>query len=1272
MLFRFVAALAAGGLFVAGCATTGPYLSPDVRRDATPALPDGEVAYEVFLLGNTADAGARGGSDAVLRAVADEAVRAGEASAVVLLGDQTMAGVPDSSDAGFSDASTRLDRLAETLARVPGRVVVVPGDRDWAEGRRGLRRQERALRSALGDTTDVLVPGDQAGGPVQVELADGLRLVVLDTAWWLLDRDERPDGESEGEDVRSPADVTTLLDRILTQNDDDRRIVVGHHPLRSVGEYAGQRSLARGLLTLGLGPLADQTVGLGRQSLAAPRYARMRRSLDGVLARHDGVVYVSAHDHSLQAFDVRRSQVLGQTYLVSGSGGGTTRAVAPGRGAAFAAARAGYQHLIYYADGTLVAETVLVDEGTGTRTVALRQTLAEAESERVDPAVPARVDPASLPPEIGGTVTQTADADFAGNRIDDGAARRFLWGAGYRDVWNTPVTFDVLDLGTLGGGLTPLQTGGGLQTTGLRLEGADGLVYELRLLEKSGLAQVPEALRAGAVGDVVLDLRSATNPYGPLVTGPLAEAAGVYQPFFKIVYIPDDPRLGRYRETFGDRLAHLSIRPDDDVSAVPGLLGAADVVSEGTLYEKLAEDQDHRVDARAYLRARLLDNVVADWDRHMGQWRWAAFEPGELDPTLTGDDSTKGKVYLPVARDRDFAFHDIGGLFPSVIGYAFDPRLQSFDTDIDRIPYLNQNGFPQDRRLLAPLTAGDWAAVAADLQARLTDAAIDRAVAALPDEIEALVGERYRRTLRERRDSLPHAAERLYHIHAGIVDVVGSDEREQFTASRDDAGRLTVTVASYKGDETGRELYRRVFEPRETDEVRLYGFGGRDRFDITGAGPERIRVRLVGGAGRDTLVATNTATVYDTPDGLRFDAASARQVDERLADDGDVNAYDPNEAVLGRAVVAPVVGYRPTDGAILGASVNWIVPGFRLAPWAATHALRTTVALGTLGVEGGYTGRMRQAFGRLDLDVDVLASTPRYVRNFYGIGNATDPLPGDSARLDLARVYLDAGVGGPLGQGLRFVAGPTLRYADPQQPDVELLRPLGLGSGVTASARPQAHAGAFARLMLTTADATVNPQQGVRLTVGGAYRAAVTAAAEPYGQVGGEGVAYVPLSLAPQLTLALRAGADHRFGAYPFFDAAVLGGEAAFGAASAGTGGTLRGYRRERFAGRTAASASAEARMKLFDVATYVAPFSVGVLGFADAGRVWSDRVPFSDICDPPGTTCPDVSLDAGEGLHLGYGGGLWFDILDRSVLSLTVGRSDEETLVTFGLGFAY
>lgn len=1249
-------------LLVAGCASTGPYLASEYRAEPAPALPDGDVAHTVFLTGNTADLE----TEAVLRALAADARPLGEDATVVLLGDLTPDGIPAEGAPGYDEARTLLQRTAAPFDGFEGTVMVVPGDRDWERGEDGVRRLEDLVEDLFGG--DVLTPGDQAGGPREDEPAEGLRLVTIDTGWWLLDREARPTGEAEDQEVRTPGDVARILQQIAIDRRDDRMIVLAHHPLDSRGEHAGYRTFGQGVAGLGLTALAARTFGFSRQDLASSSYRTMRDVLRSSVSSHERLAWAAAHDHSLQTLFEERGPTR-QYDLVSGTGGGATAAV--GRDDVLHVAPVpGYQRLVYYADGTLWAETVTVDPETGATDVVFRVEIAGANPELADPIDPEDVPVSALPDDLDGTVTLPLDAGFSeSSRFSNSGFARAVFGERYRDLWKTPITVPIVDMGTEAGGLEPLKASGGNQTTGLRLQSGDGAPYDFRLLEKGGTGGLPYELREGLAADVLLELRAAAVPYGAIVTAELSEAAGVPTPRPEIVYVPDDPRLGQYRETFGGRLATLELRPDDDVSYTDRFAGFTDVISDESLREELREDQDHRVDQRAFLRARLIDMLVNDWDRHAGQWRWGAFEPEALDPSLTGDEATRGKIYRPVPRDHDWAFYGVGGLIQPPL-QLFDRRLQGFRTDYGSLVGLTTNGFDQDRRFLNQLTKADWLAIADTVRGRLSDAAIDRALAVLPDQVGAQIAPEWRRILRARRDQLVDVAASYYDIHAGIVDVLGSDEEELFEITRQPEGAVEVVMRSYKDAEPGVELYRRTFRPDETDEVRVYGLAGDDRFVIDGDEADPISLRVIAGAGDDEVDApAGHVALYDTPDGFEIERMGPA-VEDRRSDAPDVNLYDPTERVLGDQKVRPVVGYQATDGALLGASVLWEVPGFRLRPFGATHLVALNVATATGGVAGRYTGRMQKAIGPLDLDVDALASTPRYARNFYGIGNGSPNVDGELARVDLARVQARAGFGAIIGQGVRAVLGPTARYADPSR-DSLLVLPDGGGLAPVSRLADvlfegQAHAGGFGRLSLTAVDRAVNPMQGVRIDAEGSVQAGLSGAAETYGTLSGEAALYVPVGRTPQLTLALRAGADHRFGEYPFFDAAVLGGP-----------GSLRGYRRERFAGRTAASASAEIRAKLFDLSTYVLPVQVGALGFADAGRVWADEPACEDVASPEICTNPLIAIyipdpDDGDGLQLGYGGGLWFGLLDRAVLNLTVGASDEATLFTLGLGFAY
>ena len=68
------------------------------------------------------------------------------------------------------------------------------------------------------------------------------------------------------------------------------------------------------------------------------------------------------------------------------------------------------------------------------------------------------------------------------------------------------------------------------------------------------------------------------------------------------------------------------------------------------------------------------------------------------------------------------------------------------------------------------------------------------------------------------------------------------------------------------------------------------------------------------------------------------------------------------------------------------------------------------------------------------------------------------------------------------------------------------------------------------------------------------------------------------------------------FGGFPFFRASTLGGKY-----------NLRGHRSTRFTGRSSAFNNLDLRIGLFRFSTYAAVGEVGLLGFHDLGRVWTD-----------------------------------------------------------------
>src|SRR5688500_15369248 len=133
---------------------------------------------------------------------------------------------------------------------------------------------------------------------------------------------------------------------------------------------------------------------------------------------------------------------------------------------------------------------------------------------------------------------------------------------------------------------------------------------------------------------------------------------------------------------------------------------------------------------------------------------------------------------------------------------------------------------------------------------------------------------------------------------------------------------------------------------------------------------------------------------------------------------------------------------------------------------------------------------------------------------------------------------------------------------------------------------------------------------------------------------------FTPRSIA---VYAARLGWAKNIGAYDIPQAQYLSGTE-----------NLRGYRRNRFAGREMLYNNLELRIRLAEFSTYLFPGSLGLLFFNDVGLVWVD---------------PEES----RRWHHGYGAGIWIAPIKRWVVTASVARSREESLLPYvSVGFRF
>ncbi|GAB5535853.1 MAG: metallophosphoesterase [Rubricoccaceae bacterium] len=1246
-------ALGLASTLLAGCAGANRvHIDFDLRErmaaaDTTAVTPGVEETFRVLLVG---DAGApeTDEADPLLATLRHHVLEAGPNSATIFLGDNIYSdGLPPVDDPRRPEAEARLRSQLDAVADAPGRVFFIPGNHDWKHsqpgGRAQLREQEIYVENVLGEGS--FLPSNGFPGPVEVELTDDLTLLAIDTEWWL-GVHERGEGQDEESGASVGADEDFLIELVeaVEDADDERVLVVGHHPILSEGSHSGVAPLSHHLFPLlavhpaayvplpVIGSLVVATKrfqGEDRQDLGHPRYRALAEALKPIFASHEALVYASGHDHSLQMHE----QPLGRgvvRQLVSGAGSEGDPVAA--RAALFATGQRGFMVVRYFSDGSATMEAIVPSE-TPEGESLLTAPLLDRSAKSV-PFTPVG-GPASAEPDSASVPASTQYADVS-------AARRWLIGSHYRETWATPVRAPVLDFDTEAGGLTVLRSGGDRQSQSLFLEGGDGRVYRLRSIDKDPANPFSLGFTFGVAHEWGQDATSGLYPFGALVAARLSDAAGLYHTNPRVVVVPDDPRLGRYRESLRGKLMWFEEHPDESGEGQAFFGNAENLVGSAKLRRELDGDADHRVDAPFYLRARLFDMLIGDWDRHRDQWRWGAFEPGVLDTTLTGDAATKGKVYRPVARDRDFALNDRNGLIFR-LGQPHLPKLQGLTPEYVNINGLTEGGRPQDLRLMAPLDRADWRRVAEDLRAALTDEAIEAALQTLPPEAYALDAERLRKALRSRRDELVTAAMAWYNILSPIVDVVGTQDKDAFDLEWLPEGNLRLTVRQLDKDGDGLVLWTRILDPEETHEVRIWARGDDDEITIRGdRGRSSLRVRILPGAGED-LVNDRTdgagIAVYEgRGEGGDHQLGPEAHLDRSNRIPESAYGYIPRRTNTGTPLVT--VGYNADDGLRLGGGVDLTYLGFGHNPYARRHRIQAAIASSTGGGYFRYHGQYTDALGQLDLGLRASAQTPLAFQNFFGYGDGVTPTtrPASDFRVQMAEVLVEPYAERTFPRGLHAWIGPSLVYTSPRVDSV------GFNTIALLPARDlqsQTLVGAAAGLNVEAVDRSYRPTQGARFDAWVRARQGLQSDGHTYARLGTSLSLYMTHPAVTWATLAVRGGGEHVVGTFPFYDAATVGG-----------GASVRGYRSDRFAGRSALYATVEPRLVLSRFPLPIVTYGeFGVLGFADAGRVWSDGLATS--------------------WHMGAGGGVWLALPGATNLTLTYDSSPERTGVALRMGFA-
>ncbi len=1140
-----------------------------------------------------------------------------------------------------------------TKDRERGQLFFTLGDKDWDNsGRNGLkvvRKLEKQLEQTL-EGSNIFLPSKGCPGPEVVDLSPQLRLIFINTQWWMhpFDIPEAPDADCSN---LTKEEFIESLEETIEESVGKNILILGHHPVVSSGVYGGHMTLQKHLF-----PFADRNPGnkipvpvLGsfyaayRQNVGTVRdmanesYQDFNDHMNDILSRHPGLIYASAHDYSLQLLEYEEGY-----QIVSGSIN-EKEPTGDEPGELFSTMKYGYTKLEYFDSGKIRITFYEVDEDYSTELYS-KVLFTSACTKGADPAIP--VNKHYIPCLEKEEVTTDHKFPFPidpvevfGGSYRAKGMKRVLLGSLHRATWQTPVTIPYLNLDTTKGGITPFALGGGRQTTTLKFLANDGKEYAFRSVDKNLVNALPKEFRKTFIGTMIKEVTATEYPYGAIIASSLMDDTDILHARPKLYVLPDHPGLGVFRESYAGLFGMLEDRPKDPYGEVEGFMGADDVTRSVGLFRKLYKDNDNTVDAEALGKARVFDMLIGDWGRHEDNWKWAGYDKGNK------------RIYYPIPRDRDHAFCRWNGLLPYIADREWAMSMvESFDADFHGIKSLTWPARHVDRFLLTELDHNDWKNISSYIEQTMTDEVIDKAILSLPPEILPVSGIELGEMLKSRRDQLPEAVNKYYKLLADQVDVIGSNKHEFVKVER--LGTGNVRIDMYKRNKEGEvhfedPMYSREFDRKETSEINVYGLDGEDVFNISGSSDKSITVRIIGGPGKDEINDQSTVNgpgkhtiIYDnTSTELNLGPESKN----KTSDDPGINKFDRKSFTYNTYFPTPLIYYSSDDGFVASFALNFTTHGFRKEEYKVSHDFY--LKAGTVGnVQFGLQNHWKDLMGHWDAGIkaDYGFYYPYY--NYFGLGNNTikDPdlfeadyyrvnVKGLMASLYTEREFFKKGV---FSLDLMFENLNALSQSDS----------IFFSGGEWNSGSDMVTLGGInSRIYLDFRDRQTFATKGLQFLAENTSYTTINGASGNFGLAETYLKYFGTVKLLIPVTLVVKVGGSKNYGQHiPFYKYTFLGQYS-----------NLRGYRRNRFSGDASAYMNSEVRLHLGKVRNLFLPFETGLIGFYDVGEIWFEGNNMG-------------------GLHAGYGGGFYISPLSRDYLFTIMAESspEEKLLLRFGFGF--
>jgi hypothetical protein len=277
---------------------------------------------------------------------------------VVFLGDNVYpGGLREPGRPEFWEDSTHLEAQANVMRAANARAknafaVFIPGNHDWGhkfgpEGEARLRNMQQFLerRHARGINV-ALRPPAGSPGPAIIDVGRHIRIIIIDTAWWLLS----PNSPEK-------LDLMARVEQAMTSADGRAVMFATHHPYKSASAHGGVVPIWS---ALGIKWLLYKT-GAALQDLNSLPYREFITGLVGIFERRGPpLLFAGGHDHVLQV--IKATEPLDPRFMLVSGAGSKLSLVGHIDGMVYRGRQPGYMRMVVKKNGRIDLVVVSADE----------------------------------------------------------------------------------------------------------------------------------------------------------------------------------------------------------------------------------------------------------------------------------------------------------------------------------------------------------------------------------------------------------------------------------------------------------------------------------------------------------------------------------------------------------------------------------------------------------------------------------------------------------------------------------------------------------------------------------------------------------------------------------------------------------------------------------------------------------------------------------------------------------------------------------------------